>query len=116
MTLNWRRGLFRVWAVFSIVWAIGATAWGVTQWQSDPARVAAHDPHRCGGPTPGPWCGYQHKAPPGELTDEQVGIVPPKPKPIVASTLGWGLGVPGGIYLAASLGAWILAGFKQARS
>lgn len=25
--MNWKRGLFRVWLVLSIVWVVGATAW-----------------------------------------------------------------------------------------
>lgn len=53
MTLNWRRGLFRLWAAFSVLWICGVALVSAATWR---------DPNRCDGGAPGPWCAYQATA------------------------------------------------------
>jgi hypothetical protein len=32
--MNWRRGLLRLWVVFSLLWLVACGAWGLFQWHS----------------------------------------------------------------------------------
>src|ERR1700751_5542796 len=44
--MNWRRGLLRLWVVFSLIWLLACGAWGLSQWHADiGAKFPVTDPN-----------------------------------------------------------------------
>ena len=107
-TLNWTRGLFRLWVLLSVLWIVGVTA---LAW-SDPWRVTAYgraptaeEVKGCNEKTPGPWCKDWFVWEP--TVQER------------AFHLRWygaaAFGVPFVVLLLGVSGRWVLAGFKSQR-
>ncbi len=68
--MNWRRGLFRIWLVFALVWALGVGAVATYRWYTDPWRVVGDEIVDCKS-HPG-WCVYLPSPPPSAgSTDSQ---------------------------------------------
>lgn len=115
--MNWRRGLFRAWAVFAVVWV--ASTGGAALWRSytDPWRVVSVTPVPASdlpgdSVTTPPSGRFQNPNP----ADSGLRAAPEPPRPASSVSELWPalmriLGIPL-VVLAASLAArWVVLGF-----
>ncbi len=103
--MNWRRGLFRAWVLFSAVWVTGAAALTYLHWHYDPVTATAlYDP----------WSQFSDTAKPNDWVDA-VGN-PARPLPLLPRW-GWtilvGFLVPPLAFVAGIAALWIGRGFKD---
>ena len=127
--MNWKRGLFRLWALFAAVWFLSVSGVAFDRWYNDPWRVVSETPK-----TKAPFDPSKPYTvvPPSDLPSgiEQRGFDPDKylaekvpdwaatPIPNGKKPMSWleylvlAFGVPTGVLGAAVAGWWAKQGFK----
>jgi hypothetical protein len=107
--MNWRRGLFRLWLLLSVLWGAAVCAYVYEAWWINPWRVVSQTDIDCLSPNPpGPWCNYRPKT----FSFEQAAADLPRPLWVYVIAA---VGLPAGSFAAALGIFWIMAGFRGAR-
>jgi hypothetical protein len=134
--MNWRRGLWQVWAVFTVIWVAGAAFEGVRAYQGRPATYDITNPHGVvysvtgtsgitrdqiiadfqalyGDAMPSRECSAQK--PPkwcasAIVADPMPGTLP---KPNLWEALAWAVMVPLGLLLIGYAVVWVRHGFRR---
>ena len=127
--MNWKRGLFRLWALFAVVWVLSVSGVAFDRWYNDPWRVVSEAPKTTSAFDPSK--PYTDKKPngfdpdkylanklPGWYQPEKVPDWAVTPNPEGKRPMSWleylvlAFGVPAGVLGAAVAGWWAKQGFK----
>jgi hypothetical protein len=134
--MNWRRRLWQLWAVFTVIWVAGATFEGVRAYQGRPATYDLTNPHGVvysvtgasgitrdqittdvqalyGDATPSRECSAQK--PPKWCASAIVAHPMPRtpPKPNLWGALAWAFLVPLGLLLIGCTAVWLRHGIRR---
>ena len=109
--MNWRRGLVRVWVVFSAVWVLASGGYELSRWVVYSNEARRTYPECVVATPPSPWCSDWTQFPPYDPFSQFIDGLPRRPDIFI----GVGLIVLPPIMLlvcGAALG-WVGSGFRR---